>query len=560
MTDTGQIPGEGLPGNPVGEAVRQPHPDVPGNGVPQQSGWGTEPQAEQGAPAYYLDHPVAPGTGLDDEDEVLLMPGPQGSWSDPQPVPPQRYDVPSVPSSVPAPSPQSAPLAPVGLSAPAELPVPPVPPGLSGPSGPAALSAPESAEQQRLAAAEPVGPAPAPRRPLHMGPPIADAPSGGVSVRSLADRGPAVRVAGPPTTGPEYLDIPRDDTSAIPAQQTGEPGDAAAPTAGSAWPAAPASPAASQQSLIPHADSTVPSQHAPQAALQAFPTADGPQFAPQNGQFAPQNGQSGSGPLASAPVAAAPLPEQAAGPVAVAASAPAPVAVPAPAPVPAPMPLPEQAVGVVPAPREQAADSVAVPAVPVTVDGTGTPPAGVPVPGGFALPDPAVLGGTPPLGVPLPGNVVTVDTPAAGVPVPPVVVEQAPGVVAPPAGPVDNGIAEGFSAAAGAGTDAAADPAQGVPAQDQQPVAAAPAPVPAAASVGQGNTPAAPGELASGTATPPAGVAVVAPQALEEVDGSGNFLVRAPDFSPVSPAAPEAVAEPAGATVTPQVPEAVAEA
>ena len=191
MTDTGQIPGEGLPGNPVGEAARQPHPDDPGNGVPQQSGWGAEPQAEQGAAAYYLDHPAAPGTGLDDEDEVLLMPGPQGSWSDPQPVPPQRYDVPSVPSSVPAPSPQSAPPAPVGLSAPAEL---PGPPGLSS------LSAPESAEQQRPLAAEPVGPAPAPRRPLHMGPPITDAPSGGVSVRSLADRGPAVRVPGPPTT------------------------------------------------------------------------------------------------------------------------------------------------------------------------------------------------------------------------------------------------------------------------------------------------------------------------------------------------------------------------
>jgi len=124
MTDTGQIPGEGLPGNPVGEAVRQPHPDVPGNGVPQQSGWGAEPQAEQGAPAYYLDQPAAPGTGLDDEDEVLLMPGPQGSWSDPQPVPVQRYDVPSVPSSVPAPAPQSAPPGPVGLSAPAEQPVP----------------------------------------------------------------------------------------------------------------------------------------------------------------------------------------------------------------------------------------------------------------------------------------------------------------------------------------------------------------------------------------------------------------------------------------------------
>ncbi|MET9437938.1 nicotinate-nucleotide--dimethylbenzimidazole phosphoribosyltransferase [Streptomyces sp. NPDC006551] len=76
--------------------------------------------------------------------------------------------------------------------------------------------------------------APPSRRPLHMGPPVPDN-SGGV-VRSLADRGPAgapaaapvpapepapaamaaapapmpTRVQGPPTTGPEYLDIPQD--------------------------------------------------------------------------------------------------------------------------------------------------------------------------------------------------------------------------------------------------------------------------------------------------------------------------------------------------------------
>ncbi|MFE0515802.1 nicotinate-nucleotide--dimethylbenzimidazole phosphoribosyltransferase, partial [Streptomyces sp. NPDC058964] len=49
---------------------------------------------------------------------------------------------------------------------------------------------------------------PAPRRPLHLGPPIPDASAS--PVRSLADRGPAgapVRQSGPPTTGPEYLDV-----------------------------------------------------------------------------------------------------------------------------------------------------------------------------------------------------------------------------------------------------------------------------------------------------------------------------------------------------------------
>ncbi|MYS23965.1 nicotinate-nucleotide--dimethylbenzimidazole phosphoribosyltransferase, partial [Streptomyces sp. DvalAA-14] len=230
MTDTGQIPGEGLPGNPVGEAAQQPHTDIPGNGVPQQPGWGADPHVphpatvppggpaqqadEHGAPAYtYLDHPAAPGApGLEDEDDVLLMPGPQGSWSDPQPVPPQRYDAPSVldPGSPPP------------MTEPAESPL-----------------------------AESAAPPTAPRRPLHMGPPIPDQPTSGVSVRSLADRGPAVRLPGPAAAGPEYLDVPSDESAGIPAQQTGEPARPAVPVPGSAWPAAPTGPAASQQSLIP---------------------------------------------------------------------------------------------------------------------------------------------------------------------------------------------------------------------------------------------------------------------------------------------------------------------
>lgn len=237
MTDTGQIPGEGLPENGVGEAVLQPHTDLPGNGVlggpgvpgvadgsgvpgvpgsigvPQQPGWGIDPSAE--APGYaYLDHPAPPGAGIDDEDDVLLMPGPQGTWSDPQPVPPQRYDLPPVTESG------------------------------------------EPADQQPASAVGQPAPAPALRRPLHLGPPVSDTPSGGVSVRSLADRGPAVTASVPSVPGPEYLDGPRGDTGVIPAQQTGDAGGAPAP--GSAWPAA--SGGVSQQSLIPHADSVIPAQ------------------------------------------------------------------------------------------------------------------------------------------------------------------------------------------------------------------------------------------------------------------------------------------------------------
>ncbi|MFF1417073.1 nicotinate-nucleotide--dimethylbenzimidazole phosphoribosyltransferase [Streptomyces sp. NPDC058280] len=81
------------------------------------------------------------------------------------------------------------------------------------------------------------------RRPLHLGPSVPD-PTGGV-VRSLADRGPAgtsahaVRVRaktqGPPTTGPEYLDVPREDPDVLPGPQLSE----APPQAGAPWVAEP---------------------------------------------------------------------------------------------------------------------------------------------------------------------------------------------------------------------------------------------------------------------------------------------------------------------------------
>ncbi|WP_425505802.1 nicotinate-nucleotide--dimethylbenzimidazole phosphoribosyltransferase [Streptomyces typhae] len=78
------------------------------------------------------------------------------------------------------------------------------------------------------------------RRPLHRGPAAPAVPDGSASpVRSLADRGPAsgaphpmpVRHAGPPTSGPEYLDVPRDDAAAVlPGPQLGEiPPQGAAP-------------------------------------------------------------------------------------------------------------------------------------------------------------------------------------------------------------------------------------------------------------------------------------------------------------------------------------------
>ncbi|BBA96068.1 putative nicotinate-nucleotide-dimethylbenzimidazole phosphoribosyltransferase [Actinacidiphila reveromycinica] len=375
MTDTGQIPGEGLPENAGAdtgaEALLPPHTAFPGNGVPQQPDWGTEPVDDQTAPEYaYLDHPAPPGAQLDDdEDDVLLMPGTQGSWSDPQPVPPPA----PVPAQQQAPHLLQQPVSlhqpsvdlPISVEVPVEVPLETVAPPMLGngaqvfvaqqpqqvrpqpvqpqpapvqpqqvqpqpqqvqaqqvPAQPAGAGPDASGSPAQPAAAQadpvdgvPAQPQPAaagwntsaeappapqqpavPRRPLHMGPPVPDTPSGGVSVRSLADRGPAVTVPGPATSGPEYLDVPRDDANGIPAQQTGEPGGAAVAAPGSPWPAAPGG--ASQQSLIPRADSVprpaepaAPAQDtapAPQAPEAAAPQAEQPQQEqPQQSQQEP---------------------------------------------------------------------------------------------------------------------------------------------------------------------------------------------------------------------------------------------------------------------------------
>ncbi|SEO39863.1 nicotinate-nucleotide-dimethylbenzimidazole phosphoribosyltransferase /cob(II)yrinic acid a,c-diamide reductase [Actinacidiphila rubida] len=261
MTDTGQIPGEGLPENGVGETGLPPHTGLDGNGVPQQAGWAADPAAGHGVPApgyTFLDQPTA-GPALDDEDDALLMPGPQGAWTEaPHAVPPhgqpqhpaqaQLHFQPQAPLQ---PQPQPSVVNVISVEVPTEVPV-------------------EAPILQMPAAA---------RRPLHMGPPVTDTPSGGVSVRSLADRGPAVVTSGPPTSGPEYLDVPRDE--AIPAQQTGEP-------AATEWPQAGGP---SMVSLIPHADSVIPAQasapavsqgaNIPSPAVSVAPPApaDGPQFA-----------------------------------------------------------------------------------------------------------------------------------------------------------------------------------------------------------------------------------------------------------------------------------------
>ncbi|MBT2385207.1 5,6-dimethylbenzimidazole synthase, partial [Streptomyces sp. ISL-11] len=170
MTDTGQFPGEGQPENAGA---------LPGHPFPADA----VAPADPGAPTAYTFHDHADGAEADgaEEDDLLLMPGAQGAWMEQPAAQGGTHetggrDTGSVDyGDVRTPPPAAAP----------------------------------------------------PRRPLHMGPPVPD-PTGGI-VRSLADRGPAApapaRHAGPPTTGPEYLDVAHDGQTPrlgeVPQQQPG---------------------------------------------------------------------------------------------------------------------------------------------------------------------------------------------------------------------------------------------------------------------------------------------------------------------------------------------------
>ncbi|MFJ2094199.1 nicotinate-nucleotide--dimethylbenzimidazole phosphoribosyltransferase [Streptomyces sp. NPDC087901] len=238
MSDTGQIPGEGLPENAgMVEQTGIPAPD-----------------------AYtFLD----PSEHASEDDDLLLMPSPQGAWSEPQtgqaPLPEQGGGY----QPGPAPQPQNMYQDLGGAQAPAQF-QEQVPAyamqraaesfhesaqgthesggrnsghvDLGGVRIPSPVPAPAQAQV-------PVAQAPV-RRPLHRGPASESGPSyGGTSggvVRSLADRGPAgtpqpqtqpqmqaavqapARHAGPATAEPEYFELPADEVAALPGPQLGE--------------------------------------------------------------------------------------------------------------------------------------------------------------------------------------------------------------------------------------------------------------------------------------------------------------------------------------------------
>ncbi|QMU69183.1 nicotinate-nucleotide--dimethylbenzimidazole phosphoribosyltransferase [Streptacidiphilus sp. P02-A3a] len=263
MSDTGHVSTGGLP--PVGEQATH----VPFGGD------GSQPQGAVRPPYTFLDLP----DGLDEEEDELLMPGPQGSWSEPvqrepvlplqaapmqvavvQPVPAQAVaeqsaaqppnqtlpltvvPAPAAPAHASAAAPAHASAAaPAHASAEAELtpvqtvgePIAPSWPPLTPPQpqAPQAAVQPVAQAAQPVApeAAEPQQPQAAARRPLHAGPPIPD-PSmmtGQVPVRSLAERGPsshgdsALGSAGSAVAqhpGPEYLDHPVAEAAEAAAQ------------------------------------------------------------------------------------------------------------------------------------------------------------------------------------------------------------------------------------------------------------------------------------------------------------------------------------------------------
>ncbi|MFF4176840.1 nicotinate-nucleotide--dimethylbenzimidazole phosphoribosyltransferase [Streptomyces sp. NPDC001750] len=392
MSDTGQIPAEGLPENA-----------------------GTVEQPGVAAPADYAY--LAPSDYVPEDDDLLLMPSPQGAWSDPQPVPaPDQYPgAAAAHASVPAQGGQAAQAvhvqasdessarpqgsAPVQEPARAQQPVQaPVPVPAQVPdvyAGQQATAEPlpgthaQGAGGQDSGAADSGGariPAPtpppgatpqpkaAPRRPLHRGPVAADgpsyggAPTGGV-VRSLADRGPAgapqpqaqpqpqvqpatvAPQAGLPTGGPEYLRTP-GDASVLPGPQLGQ----ILPQGGSPWSAP--TPQAPQQAAAPVTAQAVAPEApggesvAPEAVV---PEAVAPAAAPE-------------APVAEAAAAEAAAPEEVA-PAAAAEPAVEPVAEPAVEPVPVAA-LPEQAV----APEAVSAPEPAnVPVAEATADPAGAP-------------------------------------------------------------------------------------------------------------------------------------------------------------------------------------------
>ncbi|MFH8256717.1 nicotinate-nucleotide--dimethylbenzimidazole phosphoribosyltransferase [Streptomyces roseolus] len=530
MTDTGQVPGEGLPEN--SGMVEQPGIPAPG--------------------AYtYLD-PSGPTPGqLPEDDDLLLMPGAQGAWSEQAPgaVPAPPVAVPAPPAVPPQGGPEvPAQAAPMGDPLTDPLPDPltdpltgPLPDPLTGPLPDGLvladqLTAPVTpahgvpvpgatpahgvpvAPQEPVATAhgyEPgildtgaheaagrdsgsvdlggvrvpppaAAPQPAPaRRPLHMGPPVPDTATGGV-VRSLADRGPAAPApAAPQVPAPAPEPLVATGPAPVPVRTPGPPttgpeyfdiaqDQQTAPQGAEPWAAqpqeAPAPTKAPAETVVPPSGRFVQVEG-------TVPTAEQPAPTPPAGTVIPE-------PETVAPEAVAP---EAVAPEAVAPEAPAPEAV-----------APE---AVVPAPREAAE------AVPVAEEPVAEEPAEAPAAEAVETAAPADV----------PAETAP-EAPAEEIPVEQAPAEQAPAEEAPvaeqPVEPAAEPVAEAVVAEPAAAEEPVAaepqpeaDPVAAVeePAAEEPVVVAAPVEAPAEA-VAEPATEAAPEPEAAPAPQPEAGV------------------------------------------------------
>ncbi|WP_327120480.1 nicotinate-nucleotide--dimethylbenzimidazole phosphoribosyltransferase [Streptomyces sp. NBC_01341] len=499
MTDTGQIPGEGLPEN--AGMVEQP-------GVPAPDAY------------TYLE----PSEQTPEDDDLLLMPAAQGAWSD-APATGQYENV--VPQQFPAQGGRA---------------------NGTHPSGAAEVNGvriPAHQPVQVPVAASPV------RRPLHRGPSSTEAPSyGGATgvVRSLADRGPAgapqaaapVRHAGPPTTGPEYFDVPADDAALLPGPQLGEIPPQGAPAWGAPEPVA--TPEVMPEPVAAPVDSSAPEAPATPEAVPAepvVPVASAPPVEP-----APVTGTAVTAqpaePALSAPPAEAPGQDTAAvvtpfdAPVEAApaeTAAPEPVATPEP---PAEEP-PAEALSEVPAEVTEAAPV----AQPAPVD---APPAvAAEAPDAPAEPEPAAVAAPEPVAAEAPAAAEPVPAAASEAPEAAAVQEPEPvAVVEPEPAPVaeiQTGFQDFTEPEPGTGPEIIETP------EAQADVSPAPAEAPVAAYV-----PEIP--LLADLPAPP--VPTEEPPAVEETPSAGAPV---PAEEPATAGAPAAAEEPVTAEV-PEAPEA----
>ncbi|MFD7986344.1 nicotinate-nucleotide--dimethylbenzimidazole phosphoribosyltransferase [Kitasatospora indigofera] len=600
MTDGGHVPSEGLPehllagshpaGRPEGVAV----PVAPAPGAAEQGIPGFPVQA---APAHahgatlhggtlhgavppggegllqrpgftFLDQPD-PQDGLDDEDDVLLMPGPQGSWGEPLahiPAEPPMLAV-EVPAGVdtvalrplgeqqePAAEPARA-----AAGTPVEPSWPPLaPPVMAAPgqdlAAPALLAAAQAGAEP---AAEPAQAAPAaaplqaqdqltavqqPRRPLHAGPPIPD-PSlmtGHVPVRSLADRGPSQ--GSTPAHGVRLV---------APVEQP----PAAAPVATQQPPVAQAVPAA--DAPVAEAPVVAGTPVVVETPLAAAPVLDGPAAgAPAPAPDAPQAGTVTAAPAPAEPVVEAQPAVEAQPPVeaqpvaevqpvvgAQPVSAPEPVAEAAPAVVPEPQPVAAPA-----PPRGRISAFLAAP-TPHGLPTVEAQPVAAPVPAEPVAPQPAAAEPSVPVAAPEPVAVEQA-VPEQAVPEQAVTEQAAPELVAEPAAPeqpvAEQPLAEPVAAEPAEQQDGLVVVAQELPGQPAQPEDGQPHPAAEAVASAEtveaagGAEPAAPQpaeaapETAAGTGDMPSGRPVDAaagPQAAgpQAVDPQAADVVPAPD-------------------------------